>query len=314
MNPTPKTTGKDFFLHLALIVSLYSAVGFLLNLLFSIIDTAYPVVAQYSYFGSSSISFPVAALIILTPVFLLTAFWIGKSELLDPSRKEVWVKKWSSYLTLFISGTIIVGDSITVLYQFLDGQALTTSFILKVLAIFVVLGAVFGYFWSNMNGALSTTARNVWRYGSILLVLTSIILGFVIIGSPRTQRLMRYDEQKVSDLINIQSQVINYWQSKGSLPQTMNDMKDSLTYDSFSMTDVQTQAPYEYTVTGPATFKLCAMFNLDYKVGNYNSSVYPTTQKNENWMYKAGHSCFERTIDPQLYPIYKKGPQIVPIN
>jgi len=153
-----KTTGKDFFLHLGLIISLYTGVGFLLNLLFNIINSAYPKVAGYSYY-TPSISLPVAALIIITPVFLILAAFISKIELANPEKKDIWVSRWASYLTLFLAGGIVVGDLITVVYFFLDGQDLTTAFLLKVLSILIIPGAVFGYTLSNISRTLSTQER-----------------------------------------------------------------------------------------------------------------------------------------------------------
>jgi len=302
-----KTTAKDFFLHLGLVISMYSGVGFLLNLLFSVIDSAYPKVAGYSYY-TPSISLPVAALIIITPVFLIIASLIAKIELVDPEKKDISVSRSTSYLTLFLAGAIVVGDLIAVVYFFLDGQDLTTAFLLKVLSILVVLGATFGYTLSNLSRTLSSKTRMMWRVGAIVLVVGSIILGFTVIGSPRTQRLVRYDSQKVSDLQNIQSQVLSYWQMKQSLPTSTNDLNDDLLYF-VAPTDPETGMQYEYSVVSPTTFKLCATFNLDSKAQNSNSIAvqqYDMMGMNEKWNHQAGKQCFERTIDPERYPPFNK--------
>jgi type III secretory pathway component EscS len=301
---TQKTGALDFFLNLGIIITLYSGVGFLINLLFSVINTAYPQIAFYS--SQESISFPVAALIIITPVFLLLSYFVGKSEAVNPEKKNIWVRRWSIYLTMFISGAVVIGDLITLLYFFLDGQELTTAFLLKVLVVFVVLGALFGYYFSNLRTTLSSGTRSIWRIGAILLVAISIILGFSVIGSPRTQRLIRYDQQKVSDLQNIQNQVVSYWQTKGVLPTNLEAMKDSLSYFGIP-TDPQTKAPYSYSVTTKTAFELCATFNLDARnyqtTKGYSGVNYYGDPNNENWAYKKGEYCFQRTIDPQRYPV-----------
>lgn len=301
-----KTTGKDFFLHLGLLVSLYAGVGFLLNLLFSVINAAYPQITSYYY--TPSISFPVAALLILTPVFLILASIIGKIELSDPEKKDIWVTKWGNYLTLFVTGAAIVGDLIAVVYYYLDGQDITTAFLLKVLAVFVVLAAVFGYTWSTMTRSLSSRTRMIWRIGAVSLVTVSIILGFMIIGSPRTQRLVRYDTQKINDLQSIQREIISYWQMKNSLPPAMSDLSDPLSYFVVP-TDPETGAAYSYAQVSPTTFKLCATFNSDSKTANGNSTAsqrYYPVEVNQNWDHDAGEQCFERTIDPERYPSFDK--------
>ncbi len=302
-----KTTGKDFFLHLGLLISLYTGVGFLLDLLFNIINSAYPKVAGYSYY-TPSISLPVSALIIITPVFLILAAFISKIELANPEKKDIWVSRWTNYLTLFLAGTIVVGDLIAVVYFFLDGQDLTTAFLLKVLSILVVLGPTFGYTLSNLSRTLSSKTRMTWRVGAIVLVVGSIILGFTVIGLPRTQRLIKYDSQKVSDLQNIQSQVLSYWQMKKSLPASISDLNDDLSYF-VAPTDPDTGMQYEYSVVSPTTFKLCATFNLDSKAQNSNSIAvqqYDMMGMNEKWNHQAGKQCFERTIDPERYTQFNK--------
>lgn len=294
-----KTSALDFFLQLGIIISLYAGVGFLLNLLFRVIDTAFPT--AYGYYGGNSISFPVAALIVLTPVFLLLTAAVAKSEEQDPEKKTIWIRKTAIYLTMFLSGAIIVGDLIALLYRFLDGQDLTAAFVLKVLAVFVVLGALFSYYWSILKSSLSSGTRNVWRIGAILLVLISIILGFSVIGSPKTQRLMRADQNKVYDLQNIQSQIINYWTAKGTVPTTLDDLNDPLAYSPIPL-DSETGMPYEYKQNSLNSFELCATFNTASNSGYESSQAKPIMGQNDNWQYVVGRSCFERTIDPNLYP------------
>lgn len=303
---THKTTAKDFFLHLGLLVSLYSGVGFLLNLLFSVINSAYPGIDSYYY--TPSMSFPVAALIILTPVLLVLGAFIAKSESADPAKKDIWVKRWSTYLTMFVTGAVIVGDLITVLYFFLDGKDITTAFLLKIVAVLVVLGSVFAYFWSNLNGSLTLTKRKMWQVGAIAIVLVAIVLGFTVIGSPRTQRLLRYDGQKVADLQNIQGQVINYWQSKKTLPPNLESLKDSLSYFNLPV-DPQSKEAYTYKLSEKAyTFELCATFNRDSRLASASpriSNAMYVGIENENWTYKSGNFCFIRTLDPDRYPPFK---------
>ncbi len=295
-----KTTAKDFFLHLGMLVSMYAGVGFILNLFFSIINTAYPVVGSY-YASNSTISFPVAALIILTPVFLILASLIAKAEALDESKKEIWVKRWSTFLTMFLTGAVAVGDLITVLYVFLDGQDITKAFILKVLVVFVVAGALFGYFLSGLRGGLNPKTRMMWRIGAVVLVAVPIILGFVVIGSPRTQRLARADQQKVQDLQSIQAEVISYFQTKGIVPESLPDLQKSSLYF-VTPTDKDTGALYEYTMIAKNSFELCAKFNIESSKASAMSYPVMYGMADENWTHGSGRVCFTRTIDPERYP------------
>lgn len=298
-----KTTAKDFFLHIAKIALLYTGVIALLNLLFVIINVAFPQVnGYYGFYGQSSISFQVATLIVVFPIFLVLSNIIQKSYIETPEKKEYAVRKWLIYITLFVAGAVLAGDLITLIYYFLDGRELTAGFILKVVAFFVVAGSVFMYELDDLKERLTGNRRNIWKIVAVVLVLGSIILGFSVIGSPASQRKMRYDDQKVSDLQNIQYQIINYWQQKGILPTTLGDLEDSIS--GFTVPrDAQTKNPYGYEKSGNQSFKLCADFNLEKTSELGSSSSYPSVKNGESWDHEKGDQCFERNIDIDLYPV-----------
>src|SRR3989344_112834 len=201
-----RTSAKDFFLHLGSIVALYVVAGNFINLLFKIINEAYPEVAAYSYYyyqGGSQISLSVATLIIVFPVFVLLSRMVHKTYEESPEKKSLGIRKWLTYITLFVAGIMLVGDLVTVLYKFLDGQDLTAAFLLKALVVLLVSGAVFGFYLQDIRDQVSTKNRKVWATGVLVMILVVIILGFAVIGSPKTQRLMRLDNQRVQDLQNI---------------------------------------------------------------------------------------------------------------
>ena len=302
-------TAKDFFLHIAVIALLYTGTVALLNVLFRVINVAFPQVSQYSYFASTSISLPVATLIVVFPLFLFLANLLRRGYVADPSRKEYPVRKWLIYITLFIAGAVLAGDLVTLIYFFLDGQELTTGFILKILSVLVVTGAIFGYYMDDLKDRLTNTRRNIWRIVAAVLVLGSIVAGFSVLGTPSSQRMLRYDSQKVSDLQSIQWQVVNYWQQKGVLPATLAELQDPIS--GFMIpTDPQTRVPYEYEKTGILSFNLCAEFNKQAQIvnGSVARIAYPEPmgKLNESWQHEAGRQCFERTIDPELYPVRPK--------
>ena len=65
----PKTTPRDFFLHLGATIALYAAATALINLSFSIIDYLQPD-ALANYFSASSIAWPISMLVVLAPIFV----------------------------------------------------------------------------------------------------------------------------------------------------------------------------------------------------------------------------------------------------
>ena len=127
----PKTTAGDFLLNLGAIIALYTVVSFLLALIFTVINKAYPKITNgYDYYYSQSISWPVSILIVLFPIFAVIMWFLEKSYTQDPEKRNIGIHKWLAYITLFIGGIVLIGDLITVLYYFIDGQELTVCFLL----------------------------------------------------------------------------------------------------------------------------------------------------------------------------------------
>lgn len=303
-----KTTAKDFFLQLGTMVCLYVGAGALLNLLFRVINEAYPRVADYYRSFGSPISLPVATLIVVFPLFLLLSNVLRKSYEVDPSRRDYSVRKWLIYITLFIAGGIVAGDLITLIYYFLDGQELTIGFLLKVLSVLVVTGAIFGYYLSDLRNRLTNKSRMIWIIFAAIIVLGSIVAGFTVLGSPSHQRSLRYDSERVSGLQQVQWQIVNYWQTKRVLPSTLDDLSDPLSGTLISV-DPETGEDYEYRVTGPLSFELCATFVEEGVDPTYAPGVARALKPgggsdvdNGSWGHPAGPYCFPRTIDPERYP------------
>ncbi|HEY9584930.1 MAG TPA: DUF5671 domain-containing protein [Candidatus Paceibacterota bacterium] len=302
MSQKPRTTPKDFFINLGAIVALYTVVVTLLNLLFTVINVAYPKVTSYYYYGSQSISLPVSTLIIFFPIFILLMWLLEKGYSSLPEKRNLPVRRWLTYITLFIAGLVLAGDLVTVIYYWIDGQELTAGFLLKALSVLVVIFVVFMYYITDIRGKLTSASRKVWLSVAVVIILGSIIWGFSVLGSPRTQRLIKYDTQKANDLQNIQYQIINYWQMKGKLPADLAALSDSISGYS-APTDPQTQKAYVYKVTGAKTFQLCADFNLA-TADNKAIVKQPIGYGGgDNWTHDKGEDCFDKTIDDQIYPV-----------
>lgn len=302
-----KTTAKDFFLHLGVMVTLYTTAISFLNLLFRIINKVFPEVGRNVYYwgGGSEISLPVATLIVAFPLFLIIGKLTEKTYLENPEKKNLAVRKWLIYITLFITGIAFAGDLISVIYKFLDGQDLTAAFILKALAVLVVSGSVFYFCLQDVRNRISVRQKKIVPIVVICVLLAVVAWGFAIFGSPKTQRLMRVDGEKISDLQNVQWQIINYWQNNGSLPETWET----------PAIDSQTGKAYEYKKTGTTTFELCAEFNHEGTTNQNAVMMYGLETKsmmqNNNWDHEKGRHCFPREIDPIAYPEYNSPNRII---
>lgn len=305
-----KVTPKDFFLWLGAMAALYGSVISLITLLFQYINYAFPDPLEYSYVEpySGGIRFAMASLIVLVPLALVLMRLLRRDMTAVPEKKELWVRRWALVLTVFIGGAVVVGDLITLINYFLGGD-LTTRFLLKVCVVLGIAGAVFLHFLADIRGywAEQPERAKMVGYAAGLLVFLSIVAGFFIMGSPSQVRLYRFDDQKVSDLQNIQWQIVNYWQQKEAFPKSLSDLEDPIS-GFIAPKDPQTGEGYTFTLGEGMSFSLCATFNAESQ-GPQGSvyETYPGNGSNESWQHSAGEQCFERTIDPERYPPYNKG-------
>lgn len=303
----PKVTPKDFFLWIGAMAALYGSVVSFIALLFEYIDYAFPDVLQnYVDPYSGTIRFAIASLVVLFPTFLILMRLIRRNIERDPTRAEIWVRRWVLYLTLFVAGITLIIDLITLINTYLGGDV-TTRFVLKVLVVFLVVGGGFLHFLSDLWGYWVRYPRRARMvgYGAALAIVLSIGAGFFIIGSPTSQRLFRIDEQKISDLQTIQWQVVNYYQQKQELPGELSDLEDPLGGFS-SPRDPESGEEYAYSITkAPNSFELCAVFNKESRDLGVSSPKIPSGRgglESANWQHGEGRVCFERTIDPERYP------------
>lgn len=307
MEERTKAGAKEVFFSLSALATLVIVVGALLSLLFSVINYLFPSAVSFAI--SPSISLQVAALIVVTPIFLSLS-WLEYRNRAKVG-KDSTIRKWITALILFVTGAIVTGDLVTVLFYYIDGRDLGISFLLKAASIFIVVGATFTYYLLDIRNLCGSREQKIAAGILMAVVAASVILGFSIIGSPQTQRLIRYDEQKINDLNSIQYRVTTYYQQKDELPKTISDLKDPLVYGSFPE-DPQGK-PYEYYKESELEFVLCAEFNRPSRQsGNYYKDISAPrgTVHGDAWRHDAGYYCFKRTIDPDFFP--PRNPQPIP--
>lgn len=306
----PKATPKDFFLWAGAMVTLYASIISFLSLIFQYIEQVFPDTELNYYYDpyQSGVAYAMASLIVLAPTFLILMRVIRRSIVADPSRGEVWVRRWALFLTVFLAGATIVIDLIVLLTSFLSGEELTMAFLLKVVVVLLVAAAGFMHFLADIWGYWMQNpqyARYV-NYATGALVALSIVAGFLIIGTPQSQRQLRLDHQRVSDLQSIQSQVVEYWRQKGSLPASFEELRDPL-YGSYIPVDPATKAAYGYKRRSPLDFTLCATFATELRSGRLSVPTRPVLYGiDDTWEHGAGEVCFDRSIDPTRYPPYPK--------
>lgn len=310
MKALPRSTAKDVFAHLFAIVTLFVSVFAFIAMCFAYVDVTFPDALNFYYSGLlDQIRSSMASVMVMWPAFVGIAWLMHREAKADPSRREISIRKWLLYLTLFVAALTIIIDLITLVNFFLNGE-ITTRFILKVGIVLATAGAVFGYYLWDLraeNIAKSKIPRNTIIAASVV-VLASIVLGFFLVGSPAEQRKVRFDDQRISDLSQIQYEITNYYQTKnGTLPESLTSLTNTLSGFRVPV-DPRTGAAYEFNTNGGLTFELCATFEAE-SVGDMfaPSLEYRAYGANYSgtWNHGIGRTCFERTIDPDLYPLVK---------
>jgi uncharacterized protein YacL len=144
----PYVSAQEAFMYLVLFLTLYISAIALGTLLFQFINRWLPdaLLNDYNRFGSlNAIRQSTASLIIAYPIFLAMSALLRRAIVRDPDKKSSKIRKWLTYITLFIAAGIIIGDLIALVMSFLNGD-LTLRFILKVLTVGGIAGVIFGYY------------------------------------------------------------------------------------------------------------------------------------------------------------------------
>lgn len=149
----PYLSAREAFLYLVMFLTLYMFTIALGTILFQFVNQWFPDVLNDPYYLESTtqiIRSATAALLTTFPIFLFVNHILEKGIRKDPEKRSSKIRKWLTYLTLFVTAGVIIGNLITLLNGLLAGE-LTTRFLLKVLIVFVIAGAGFGYYLWNLR-------------------------------------------------------------------------------------------------------------------------------------------------------------------
>src|SRR3990167_9187917 len=121
MNETKKISPKDVFLHILAIAALWASAISFIGLIFQYIDRFVPDALYRDGYRSigDSIRWSIAVLTVIFPVFLYVSRTLDLGYAEDPEKRNLKTRKWLLYFTLFATGLVIIGDLVTLIYNFL---------------------------------------------------------------------------------------------------------------------------------------------------------------------------------------------------
>jgi len=315
----PYLSAREAFMYLVMFLTLYISSISLGTDLFQFVNRWLPDAVEYSYIYESTtaiIRSATAALIITFPIFFWMSRMLRQAIARDPEKRSSKVRKWLTYLTLFIAASIIIGDLITLVTYFLNGE-ITTRFLLKVIIVLVIAGSIFGYYLWDLRNEEKETPRN-WKaypaglkaFISIVVAVVSIVAvsGLWIAGSPAAERARRFDERRTSELQSISYAIDNYWSINKALPRDLATLQETRDVYVGSIVDPETGMPYEYTLTDSDTYSLCATFTNSSPETTTTQPYNPNTSK--FWEHNAGRTCYQidvrKPTSPDAPPIIIK--------
>lgn len=288
---------KDAFLYLLAFSTLATWTIALGSLAFRLIERWFhdPLfTSPYQQFQSYEITWSLASILIAYPLYMLITRTILREAATDPDKLESGIRKWLTYMALVVAASVFMGDLICALAFLLRGE-LTARFVAKAFVVLMLSGGVFYYYFGGLRKTESPTPSNdrdrLMAILNTVVVAIIVTLGFLQLGTPRAQRQLRADSQRLMQLYYLSGQIKGYWNTHGSqLPASLEDANGTLA------TDPITHMRYEYIAGSGSQYRLCATFT---DAGQSNEAYNGSSV----WSHPAGHYCFNldaRSVVP--YP------------
>ncbi len=285
---------KDFFLHLLAIVTLYITAFSFGTLVFQLINFNFP--DELYYFSSdgfiNAIRYAISSLIVALPTYIVASRFITKQYLKDAEKRTLRIRTWLIYFTLFATAVTILISLMSIVYQFLGGE-LTVRFTLKVLTVLFIAGMIFGYYLYKVR-AEKENQRIIMAFAgvTILTTLIFVILAFMLVGSPATQRARQFDLTRLNHLGQISNEIQYFFDQHERLPESLGELTPIYT---IIPVDPQTQEAYDYEPQAGTTYQLCAVFTLDKFKPKGETQTFKSAYISDK-DFTAGRNCFEQTV------------------
>jgi len=305
--PVPRkrvsSSPKDAFLFLMLFSTLYTAAFALGSMMFDVINLYLPQPGERAYPTIMSLRYGLASAVVSFPIFVFMSTLIARETARNPGQRISPIRRWLTYLTLFIASISIVADLTALILRFLEGD-ITLRFGLKVAVVGILAGGAFWYYLRDLRrDEVAPSAE--WRQksstrialaGLAVLVLAVLGVGFWHAGSPTQARLLAQDRQRVTDLADIATRVERYYANAGNLPASLDACDSNPGTFVEHKVDRATGKPYEYRVVDATHFEVVADFNLPSvpPAGDVQSrrGGYTPLENEAFWAHGAGRQSF----------------------
>lgn len=294
-----------YLLSLAALIFTALSVGIIA---FNIIDRLIiDAVNSYRSLNEGGLRFAISAIFIAAPIFYLTSWAISRGLKKGELDKLSSIRRWLTYFILLVSALIILSVFIGLINNFLAGE-LSASFALKALAILVISGLVFSfYFYDSRRDILSSNGQmlKIFTGASVLLVLVAFVAAWFFVESPRDARARRLDQNIINNIYGLESAVNDYYVRYQELPNSLEEMKEkNIFIDDSLLSDPENKEPIVYQRLDEISFEFCALFRLDSRTDSMRYGPVPYGSGSKD--HEAGYQCLAGTLyaNPALKGVY----------
>jgi hypothetical protein len=258
-------SAREAFVQLVLFATLYLFAFDSGAILFVLIERAFrDAASDWGGADLNSLRWASSGVLTALPIFMFTNRVIERSLARDPEKRTSGVRRWLTYLTLFVAALVLIGNFSTIVSHALAGE-LTTRFVLKCLVVFAIAGVVFGHYLGGLRreeaDADAAPRRASWlgRAGVVAAAVT-VVAGLFAAGTPGKARLRQLDTIRVDNLSRIASSIHAFWELHHELPADMEGfLRAGLLIENPG--DPVTHLPYGYARIDSTTYHLYATFS-----------------------------------------------------
>ncbi len=300
--PAPKSSGREIFFYLLQFFTLGTVAVSLGGVVFALINHYVTDEVTNMYYGyGPDVQSMLAPLIVGAPVFAAVTWKLVRDAAAARTSVRSGIRRVMTYLALFLASATVIGDVIALVYRFLAGEV-NARFLLKVFTILIIGGWVIFYYYLTVKRdergeAYPRRWHETHGIAFAVVALAAIVSGFVVGGTPQERQKFVRDQQRVSELQNLQWQVQSYYDKEQTMPLSLAALNPG--YELVLPVDPLTNAAYRYEIGEGLSYQLCATFETDDKE-DAAGKMRPLYQYDVNWTHPAGDYCFGLKVQERI--------------
>ncbi len=121
------------------------------------------------------------------------------------------------------------------------------------------------------------------------VVVVSVIVGIIVIGSPSEGRFQQLDSGRIADLRGVMEATDLFWSRNERLPSSLAELAED-PRTTVNTVDPGSGQPYSYRILDEERYELCTTFDRQ-------SDELPARSTVDFWRHGPGLQCFEIEVD-----------------